>query len=165
MSQQGDREEFLKKLNGLINSLRIGMFTTVEEDGSLRSRPMAAQTVEGDGDLWFFTQETAPKVGEVEQRRKVNVTFSDERESHWVSVSGTGQVVRDREKMQELWKPFLKTWFPNGPDDPDIALIKVEAEHGDYWDSSSPARVLLGFAKAAITGERSQAGEGRRVEL
>ncbi len=27
----------------------------------------------------------------------------------------------------------LERWFENGPDDPDVVLIKVEAHHIDAW--------------------------------
>ncbi|MDQ3122831.1 MAG: pyridoxamine 5'-phosphate oxidase family protein [Actinomycetota bacterium] len=36
------------------------MMTTVEADGSLRSRPMWTQGDEFDGSLWFFTSDEAP---------------------------------------------------------------------------------------------------------
>jgi len=31
-------------------------------------------------------------------------------------------LVRDRGKIEELWKPEFKMWFPEGKDDPEVAL-------------------------------------------
>lgn len=42
MDQSTYRQQQLRKLDELIKNIRIAMLTTVEEDGSLRSRPMAA---------------------------------------------------------------------------------------------------------------------------
>ncbi len=166
MEDRGERDEAIEKLNKLIKKVRFAMLTTVEEDGSLRSRPMAAHELDPDGNLWFFTQLNVPKVHEVRHDQHVNVTFSDEEEYRWFSLSGRAEIVRDRARIEELWKPFLKTWFPNGKDDPELALLKVNVDRAEYWDEkSSPISVLMGFGKAVLTGERSQAGIGHKVDL
>ena len=43
------------------------MMTTVEADGSLRSRPMWTQGDEFDGSLWFLTSDEAPLAEELGQ--------------------------------------------------------------------------------------------------
>ena len=53
----------IKKLWGMIKDIRVTMMTTIDDDGTLRSRPMVAQQSEFDGDLWFFTWINSPKVG------------------------------------------------------------------------------------------------------
>lgn len=166
MDHQGSREELIEKLKDLVKDVRIAMFTTVEADGSLRSRPMAAQMAEEDADLWFFTNDEAPKVDEVQRERHVNVAFSDNGDKTWMSLSGIAELVEDRRQMEALWTPFLKTWFPKGLDDPDLGLLKVRVYKAEYWDeSASPIRLAAGFVKSVVTGERSQAGEGKTVEL
>jgi hypothetical protein len=48
-----------------------------------------------------------------------------------------------------------KAWFPQGLDDPDLALLQVHVNQAEYWDTSSSKMVpLLGFVKAAATGQR-----------
>jgi hypothetical protein len=45
-------------------------------------------------------------------------------------------------------------WFPNGVDDPDLALLEVQVTKAEYWDSpSSPVVALVGFVKALATGK------------
>ena len=51
----------IKKLGELIKDIRIAMLTTVDEDGSLRSRPMATQDAEFDGVLWFMVGADQPR--------------------------------------------------------------------------------------------------------
>src|SRR5437762_7056415 len=65
----------VKLLNEKIKDVRIAMLTTIESDGTLRSRPMVTQDTEFDGDLWFFTQASAPKVEEVQQHQQVNLSY------------------------------------------------------------------------------------------
>lgn len=160
------QSEDIKKLGDLIKDIRVAMMTTVDEDGTLRSRPMATQDMEFDGDLWFFTQASAPKVGEVQQDRHVNISYAAPDDNRYVSVSGTAQLVRDRQKIEQLWKPFLKAWFPKGLDDPDLALLKVHVRQAEYWTSPSSAVVqLAGFVKAVATGQQYQGGENAKLDL
>jgi len=166
MSETTGREEQIRKLAGLIKEIEFAMLTTVEPDGSLRSRPMMTQRVEFDGDLWFFTRASAPKVGEIEHDRHVNVSYSSPERQHYVSMSGRARLVRDRAKIEELWNPAYKAWFPEGLDDPELALLKVSVEQAEYWDSPTSTAVhLVGFAKAALTGESYQPGENEKVNL
>ncbi|HSN88084.1 MAG TPA: pyridoxamine 5'-phosphate oxidase family protein [Thermoanaerobaculia bacterium] len=156
----------VEKLRELIKGIRIAMLTTVDQDGSLRSRPMATQQTELDGDLWFFTSHSSAKVGEVGREHQVNVSYSDPDDQRYVSVSGTASVLRDRAKAEELWNPALKAWFPKGLDDPDLALLKVEVQKAEYWDAPSSTMVYLaGLAKAAVTGKRPDVGENEKLEL
>ena len=77
MTQKADRADAIKTLGALIKDIKFAMLTTVEDDGSLRSRPMATQQAEFDGDLWFFTGASSAKVGEVQRDRQVNVSYVD----------------------------------------------------------------------------------------
>jgi general stress protein 26 len=143
------RDEAIAKLAELIKDVRIAMLTTVAEDGSLHSRPMAAQQSEFDGDLWFFTEEDALKVHEIEAEFHVNVAFADPASQTYVSVSGRAWLAHSRAKIEELWNPTIQRWFPKGLDDPRLALLKVEVDSAEYWDaSSSTVAHIAGFIKA-----------------
>src|SRR5919112_5957683 len=98
MVDHSEREEHIKKLRELIKDIQIAMLTTVTEDGTLRSRPMATQQAEFDGDLWFFTQANSPKVEELWHDRHVNVSYAAPDENRYVSVSGTAHLVQNPEK-------------------------------------------------------------------
>lgn len=166
MDNQADRNEAIRKLGEMIEDIDFAMMTTVERDGTLRSRPMSTQRIEFDGDLWFFTRASAPKVEEVRRDERVNVSYAKPEDQRYVSISGTAEIVRDREKIKELWSPALKAWFPKGLEDPDIALLKVSVEQAEYWDSSSSAMAhLFGFVKALATGQSYQPGENEKLNL
>lgn len=156
----------IKRLGDLIKDVKIAMLTTVEPDGRLHSRPMATQQVEFDGELWFFTKDTAPKVEETQLNRHVSVTYSSPDKGRFVAVAGTGQLVRDRDQIRRLWNPLYKIWFPEGLDDPSLALLRIEVQQAEYWDSPSSTVVkLLGFVKALALGEPYSGGENRKLDL
>ncbi|QKQ74104.1 pyridoxamine 5'-phosphate oxidase family protein [Nostoc sp. TCL240-02] len=133
-----DRNQQIQKLHELIKNIDYGMFTTVNDDGSLHSYPMSkSNEINSEGTLWFFTYAGSYKVTEIEHHHQVNVSFSSPEQQQYVSISGTSELVKDHNKMRELWKPELQTWFPKGLDEPDIALLKVNINQVNYWDSTS----------------------------
>lgn len=163
MTQHSERSD-VEKIRELIKGIRYAMLTTVDEDGSLRSRPMATQEAEFDGTLWFFTAAGSPKVQEVGRDQRVNLSYAAPDDNRYVSVSGTARLVRDREKMKELWNPILKAWFPDGLDDPELALLQVHVTKAEYWDAPSSKMVqLAGFLKAIATGKPFAPGENEKL--
>jgi general stress protein 26 len=164
MEQSTYRQQHLEKLDELIKNIRIAMLTTLEEDGSLRSRPMAAPQMAFQGELWFFTLADAPSMVESQHHHQVNVSFADVEHQDYVSISGTASLVRDRQKMEELWSPWFSVWFPQGLKDPNLALLKVDVEKAEYWDAPSSTMVhLYGVVKAALTGKGTHAGEHAKL--
>ena len=156
----------VKKLAELIKDIKMAMLTTVDDDGSLRSRPMASQKIEFDGNLWFFTRASSAKVDEIDKHVEVNVSYADPGSNTYVSVSGKAQTLRDEAKAKELWNPMLKAWFPQGLEDPDLALLRVHVEKAEYWDSPSSTLVqIAGFVKAVATGHAYQPGRGEHEKV
>jgi general stress protein 26 len=150
----------------MIKDIKFAMLVTEQEDGTLRSRPMATQQAEFDGDLWFFTALDAPKVSEIRHHQKVNLSYAEPEDQKYVSVSGTCEVVRDQEKMKELWNPVYKAWFPKGLEDPNVGLLKVQVTNAEYWDAPAGKMVyLIGTMKAVLTGERYKASEEEHKKL
>jgi general stress protein 26 len=149
--------ESVQKLAKMIQGIQIAMMTTAEEDGTLRSRPMATQKAPFDGTLWFFTSSHSPKVDEVKNHHRINLSYAEPSNHRYVSVSGRAELVRDAARIRELWHPPLKAWFPKGVDDPELALLKVTVEQAEYWETESSTMVqLVGFLKAVTTGKRGE---------
>jgi general stress protein 26 len=167
MTTSIDHNEEIKKLRELVKDIDTGMLTTIDEDGTLHSRPMSTNgEIESDGSLWFFTYASSHKVTEVEQHQQVNVSFSAPNKHRYVSMSGTAQLVQDHSKIEELWKPELQAWFPKGLDEPDIALLKVNVQKAEYWDApSSFVAHTIGLVKAITTGEKASSGENEKINL
>ena len=152
--------EIIKKFGELVAGIQVAMLTTINKEGKLKSRPMATQQIEHDGDLWFFTGIHSQKVDDLRKLHQVDISYSDTVKNRYVSVSGSAELVQDANKAKELWSPFYKAWFPKGLDDPELALLKVKIENIEYWDTPSSKMVhLIGLTKAVLTGEGYK-GEG-----
>jgi general stress protein 26 len=159
------RAASIEKIRGLVEGIDFCMLTSIDE-GNLRSRPMSTQSAEFDGDVWFFTSDETHKIDEIQKDDRVNLAYSSADKNVYVSISGRAEVVHDRAKIEELWSPILKAWFPEGLDDPHLCLLKVSAEQAEYWDSPSGKVVqLFGFVKALVTGESAEWGDNKKIDL
>jgi general stress protein 26 len=165
MHQHGHDDPNAKKLYELIKDVKIAMMTT-SESGKLHTRPMYNTDTDEHGDLWFFTQIGSAKTQELSRDNEVSLGYADPPSQTYVAVIGRAEVVRDRSKIDEKWSEPMKAWFPKGKDDPEIALIRVHPERGEFWDSPSSTIVhLVGYVKAAVTGERADPGDHAKVDL
>lgn len=159
-------ESDLEILKDKLEGMRVAMLTSRDGDGTLHTRPMAAQEIEDDAELWFFTDDRSAKADEIARDPQVAVAFADPGDSKYVSISGRADLVHDPAKVRELWNPFVKAWFPDGPETPGLALLRVRIDRAEYWDSPSSTVVkLAGLAKALATGERADdLGENRKLD-
>lgn len=145
----------LEKIRDMTKAVKFGMFTSIDENHQLSSRPLTSQQIDASGNMWFFISDEATFLNAVRQNPEVNVSFSDVDDSLYVSISGRAQVLRNRQKAEELWNAMAKPWFPGGVDDPHLTLLKVQIHAAEYWDSSSNKMMqLFALAKAAVTGEQ-----------
>ena len=161
------REQALQKLRELVKDIDFCMLTTIDENGDPHSRPMSSNgDIDPDGDLWFFTNLSSHKVTEIENSPKVNLSFADPENMRYVSITGVAQLVRDRQKIEELWRPEFKIWFPKGKGDPEIALLRVSLQKGEYWDNpSSTIGFALSFVSSLVTGKQPDMGENKQIEF
>lgn len=132
--------------------------TTLHE-GELRSRPMTTLDNEyEEGALWFMTGRYTEKAEELEDDARVNLAFSEPNHNRYVSIAGTARLVRDHAKQHELWNDFAKMWF-EGPDDPNIILLRVDIDGVEYWDGPGKMKMLMSLIKVKLTGEGDDLGE------
>jgi general stress protein 26 len=165
MATHEKQEENVRKLRDMIKGIEFAMLTTAEDDGSLRCRPMLTLDAEFDGDLYFFTKVSAPKVDEVERDRHVCVSYVAPEDQRYVSMSGLARLLRDRAKMEELWVSALIPWFPDGLKDPDLALLWISVTQAEYWQGPFGTLVNMKGTKAMAAGVAFGDTENEKLEL
>ena len=151
------------KLAKLLGDFDFAMLTTIDEKGALVGHPMTLQETEFDGDLWFIVGLGSTAVAHLQRKDTVGVTLSA-RDS-WVSLAGTAAVVDDHTKLEQLWNSRVEAWFPDGPTDPNVGLVKFSADSAEYWDSpGGKVASALSFVKSKVTGEALDA-DNAKIEL
>jgi general stress protein 26 len=175
MSEKHDHDSHYKELNGdqgmakiaeLVKGIRIAMMTTVARDGSMSSRPMAVQDEPFNGTLWFLTRRSSEKIEELEGDHHITLSFAEPKDSKYSSLKGIASFSHDPAKVDDLWNPMYKAWFPKGKNDPEITVLRVEVREADYWEASSSRMVMLAkYVAASVTGGKVAIGEAGHVRV
>lgn len=139
----------LSDLSERMRKIDFCMLTTGTQDGGFASRPMSNNgQVDYEGDSYFFTYEDTRKVADIGRDDAVGLTFTGESGSAgepplFISVSGTAELIRDKDEFEAHWVDGLDRWFPDGVDTEGLLLIKVEADQIHYWDGEDDGEVTV----------------------
>jgi len=163
-NKQSKGNQSRQKVAKLTKKIRFAMLSTIDETGSIVSRPMAHQAIERGRNLWFFAEDNSRMVNQIKANPQVGVALSSK--DSWVSIAGQANIVRDQKMNRKLWNAGVSAWLPQGPKDPSVVLIKVKGQSAEYWDTPG-GRVasVISYAKARITHHRYDGGERAIVEL
>jgi general stress protein 26 len=162
MEKNLHHEEAIKKFKKLAEEIRICMFITGNRENGDHTRPMATIDVEDDGSLWFFTDLRTPKIGEIQTDPTVHLIYAHPGKDSYMDVLGTATIHTDVQLKKDKWKPIVKGWF-DSPEDPNIALMRVQPHDVYYWDLETAKMVqFFRIAAAMVTGNKkiADAAEG-----
>ena len=150
-TEPGDR----RKVGELIRAIRVAFLTTVDHDGRFHARPVQTLQVDADETLWFFTDWSSPKVGELHRDVRVSLGYADPAKNIYVAIGGVGTLLRDPRKASELWSVEQRAYYPQGPEDERLALLRS----GSLRTGAPGQRRLTGCGLTPSSGvERSAFG-------
>lgn len=163
MVQLVTRRDGIEIIRRIVRDVRVAMLTTEGLNGEMHSRPMITQNVDFDGNVWFFTRYDSSKVNEIQQEPRVNVSYMGSQ--GYASLAGTAYIVEDIVKKRELWHDTLQLWLHEGPESPDVVLICVKADSGQYWESNHIGGISKLITVAKLFVLRDEAGETGNVQM
>jgi general stress protein 26 len=164
MSQTQTSPQVIQKIAEMIKEIRIAMLSTVTPNGAIHSRPMATQEADFSGELLFLTRQESGKSDEIVHHARVSLNYVDSKNYRFVSLSGRAVLEKDRATIHKLWNPLYKAWFPQGEEDPQITVIRVEVDEAEYWDAPGNGLVRgYQMLKAALTKGSAPVGEHQKV--
>ena len=114
------------------------------------TRPMTAQ-LDGDedrGPIYFFGSKETELVSELKTDGRAIATFASKGNYVFATIHGTLSLDNDRAVIDRLWNSFVAAWYPGGKDDPNLTLLRLDADRAQVWiDASSllaGVKMLLG---------------------
>lgn len=144
---------------------KIGFCMLATQIGrDIRARPMSAYAEPVENAIYFLTDVAGHKDDEVIRWPNVCLAFADTKRQKYVSVSGTAEVLNDRERISELWTTPAKAWWDN-PDDPSIRVLKVTPSFAEYWDSPGTIISYIKMAAAAVSDTKPDMGDNAKVDF
>ncbi|MBQ0151987.1 MAG: pyridoxamine 5'-phosphate oxidase family protein [Chryseobacterium sp.] len=147
----------IEKIKSLAEAAGTCFFSThIKSD--TKSRPMALQGVDENGDLWFLSDVTSDKNKEIESDAEVQLYFMNNSKYEYVFVKGKASITQDKNLIEKYWSNFANAWF-EGKDDPKVSLIKVTPSDGYYYETKENKIVAMSkMIFAAVTGSSIEDG-------
>lgn len=130
------------------------------EDG--HARPMAAQTEGEKSPIWFFSAQDNDLTKALGTGHRAIFTFASKGHDLFASVRGNLTLDNDRAAIDRLWNKYVAAWFPGGKDDPNVALIRFDAETAEIWESGSS---LVAGIKALFGSDPKQDTKDKVAEV
>ena len=161
MSEQRNGE----RIWDIIERVGVCMLTT-QAAGRLRARPLEARPDRKAGFIFAVTDVHSAKQDEIEAAPDVGLVVIDAKAKAYLSITARACVMRDTTKIAQVWRQTDEVWWPGGPSDPNVCLLRIEPLNAELWDGpASTARTVFEFAKAWLTGEEPSLGENRKVTV
>lgn len=130
----------LKSLADSIQNYRTAMMTMHDAQGQLSSQPMTVIEMDVNGCLWML----------ISQR----------------GHTARATVSHDQQRKEDLWSVMARPWFPQGTEDPDLAVLKLEPIKAEKWDGPNSTVIrLLAMAASVVMGKPVGLGEHERHVL
>jgi general stress protein 26 len=114
--------------------------------------------------LSFLIDTTADWVAQARAANRLHATVSDTRGNTYLSLNGRPSFTTDPAVIDELWNPFAGSFFDEGRDDPNIAVLRLDVTEGSYWDGPSGRLGELISVVRAKFGDGDDAGERGRID-
>ena len=140
-----------------------------------RTRPMTAQIDapkkaddEDGGQIYFFGSRSEHLVNGMGQSHRAVATFAAKGHGLFAHIHGTLVLDDDRAVIERLWNPFIASWYKDGKDDPDLALIRFEADQADIWEANAGSTLKAAALKMLFNvdpGKEHQKDDQAEVAL
>jgi len=149
----------------LLEQTGVGMLTT-QFAGGLRARPLDARPDREAGCIYFVVDVRGLKDDEIEACPDVCFTITDAQAKAYLSITARAAVLRDSVRAARIWKRADDVWWPDGPENRHVRVLRLDPHLAELWDGpASTAVARHEFAKARATGEKPNLGENRKVTV
>lgn len=123
-------------------------------DGHQHHEPLTAQLDKDQVDtLWFFVG----KDNRIAGGGKAMAQFVSKGHDFFACLSGTVTQDNDPAMIDKLWDKQVEAWFPEGKQDPNLALVRLDIDSAELWetDISISGRVKMLFGGTIDASETS----------
>lgn len=137
---------------------RFAMITTVDERGTLSSRPVTLQSIDDRGDAWFLVDANAEWV-QPAANGPINAAFVDDRS--WLSFAGRADIFTDDSCITELMDVMSENFFDETS---QPVALRVVTDRIEWWAAPNKVSQLIELVKAKVTDHQPDLGSSGSIE-
>ena len=99
-------------------------------------QPMAAFADPQDDAVWFFTKRQTDLVSDTGNHHDAMMCIMAKDMEFQACIHGILQPDHNMGKIDQFWSPFIAAWFPEGKNDPDLTLMRLDPQNARVWISN-----------------------------
>lgn len=140
-----------------------------------RTRPMTAQVdvpegsdQENGGEIYFFASKSESLVQSLGTGHRAVATYAAKGHNLFAHIHGNLVLSNDRAVIERLWNPIIASWYKDGKDDPDLALVRFDTDSANIWKAETGATLKAAALKALFNidpGKEHQKDNRADVQL
>jgi len=142
-----DLEEAKKSGLKLMEESKAAILTTIDPEGfpitramfNLRNKeqfPEFSEFFENQQNqftLYISTNTSSSKVAHLSKNPKMSVYFCDAEDFKGIMLGGSVEIVEDIEIKKKIWLDWWTRYYPEGVEDPDYTLLRLEPKNARYY--------------------------------
>jgi general stress protein 26 len=166
MTDARNQQELEARLWKEIGRGRTGMLGLVG-DRHQHFQPMTAFPEEEDGTIWFFTRLDTDLARAVasEPGDAMFIIMTKDQELQ-ACIGGTLVQDHDATRIEKYWGPVVSAWYPDGKEDPNLALLRFDCRDAQVWLSEAgPVKFAWEIVRANLSDRKPDLGDQGTLEL
>ena len=158
--------ELRTRLYKEIKDAKFGMLGVVGDGEMHHFQPMTCEVEEDTGSIFFFTRDDTDTAKSAAKGCDVMLTIMAKDQEFQACVHGKLTISNDKARIDKFWSPFVAAWFPDGKDDPHLALMKMDGQDARVWVSrKGPINYAFQVVKANASHTLPDVGSSSDVKL
>jgi general stress protein 26 len=128
-----DKQEIVQAALNLANRSNIAMLASNAADGYPNIKAMIKCQNEGLKEIWFSTNTSSHRVGQLSKDGRTSVYFVDFDQWEGLMLVGDIGVLQDMESRKRLWHEGDEKYYPLGVGDPDYTVLRFTTRSCNYY--------------------------------
>jgi general stress protein 26 len=133
---QMDTDELLLIARETIDKVTYCFAATSSEDGEVHARIVQPRKLQDDWTVDFTTSRRCRKVEEIQSTGKLTLAYQHDAERGYVCLVGHATIIHDIELKRSRWSADADRWYPGGPDDPNVVIVRLATYRIELWNSA-----------------------------
>jgi general stress protein 26 len=165
MTDVNDNAEMEQRLWKEIDKGRYGMLGVVGSP-TQHFQPMTAFAEPETGEIWFFTRKDTDLARSVMDGADAMFVVQSKDQELQACIGGRLEQRQDRDRIEKYWNAVVAAWYPNGKDDPQLTMLRLDARDAQVWLSEAgPVKFAWEIAKANATHTQPDIGGRANLDL
>ncbi|MDP3175619.1 MAG: pyridoxamine 5'-phosphate oxidase family protein [Phenylobacterium sp.] len=134
------------------------------DGGDAHFQPMTAFAEPDSGTIWFYARADGDLARHAGGGQAATMILQT-KDLH-ACLDGQLSVQADRARIDKYWSPVVAAWYPEGKDDPNLTMLRLDAADAQLWiTEAGPVKFMWEIVKANATKSTPDLGERTDISL